>query len=179
MEEFAFLLDILPEGRPDSQRRFRRESIVYGIGSEEYKIFEMEPIKEASLSIGDKVYIGKDHDLRNQIESVKARVKYNDLTHTAKSELPFILDEIIKSQEEKFVQFYNNAGPISRRYHSLELLPGLGKKTMQGIIGCRPFVTFQEIEDKVQGFKNPAKYISARIEHEIKVQDQKYRLFVR
>ena len=105
MEEFAFLLDILPEGRPDSQRRFRRESIVYGIGSEEYKIFEMEPIKEASLSIGDKVYIGKDHDLRNQIESVKARVKYNDLTHTAQSELPFILDEIIQSQEEKFVQF--------------------------------------------------------------------------
>ena len=50
---------------------------------------------------------------------------------------------------------------------------------MQGIIGCRPFVTFQEIEDKVQGFKNPAKYISARIEHEIKVQEQKYRLFVR
>ena len=144
MEEFAFLLDILPEGRPDSQRRFRRESIVYGIGSEEYKIFEMEPIKEASLSIGDKVYIGKDHDLRNQIESVKARVKYNDLTHTAQSELPFILDEIIKSQEEKFVQFYNNAGPISRRYHSLELLPGLGKKTMQGIIGCRPFVTFKK-----------------------------------
>ncbi len=179
MEDFAFLLDILPEGRPDSQRRFRRESIVYGIGSEEYKIFEMEPIKEASLSIGDKVYIGKDHDLRNQIESVKARVKYNDLTHTAQSELPFILDEIIKTQEEKFVQFYNNAGPISRRYHSLELLPGLGKKTMQGIIGCRPFVTFQEIENKVQGFKNPAKYISARIEHEIKVQEQKYRLFVR
>jgi predicted nucleic acid-binding OB-fold protein len=59
------------------------------------------------------------------------------------------------------------------------LLPGLGKKTMQGIIGCRPFVTFQEIEDKVQGFKNPVKHISARIEHEIKVQEQKYRLFVR
>lgn len=179
MEEFAFLLDILPEGRPDSQRRFRREAIVYGIGPEEYKIFEMEPVKGASLSIGDKVYIGKNHDLRIEIESVKARVKYNDLTHTAQSELSFILDDIISSQEEKFIQFYNNAGPISRRYHSLELLPGLGKKTMQGIISCRPFSSLKEVEDKVPGFKNPAKYISARIEHEIKVQDQKYRLFVR
>ena len=57
MEEFAFLLDILPEGRPDCQRRFRREAIVYGIGSEEYKIFDMEPVKVESLSTFDIEYL--------------------------------------------------------------------------------------------------------------------------
>ena len=39
MEDYAYVLDVLPEGRPDSKRRFRREPLVYGLGIEEFKIF--------------------------------------------------------------------------------------------------------------------------------------------
>ena len=81
--------------------------------------------------------------------------------------------------EEKFIQFYNHAGPISRRYHSLELIPGLGKKTMNLIVGNRPYTGFKQMEEKIPNFRNPEKYISQRIENEIKETDQKYRLFVR
>ena len=41
MEEYACVLDILPEGRPDDRRQFRREAIIYGLGVDEFKIFEM------------------------------------------------------------------------------------------------------------------------------------------
>ncbi|MEC8877681.1 MAG: DUF655 domain-containing protein, partial [Candidatus Thermoplasmatota archaeon] len=106
-------------------------------------------------------------------------VNYTDLTHTAQTELGFLLEELIGDQEEKFLQFYNFAGPISRRYHSLELLPGLGKKTMESIVKNRPYSSFSDMETKVPNFRQPGKYIASRIEHEIREQDQKYRLFVR
>ena len=179
MEDYAYVLDVLPEGRPDSKRRFRREAVVYGLGIEEFKIFDMKPVPGAAINIGDRCYIGKETEERTQIDHVRARVNFVELTHTAQSELGFVLDEIVKENEDKFIQFYNHAGPISRRYHSLELIPGLGKKTMNLIVNNRPYKTFEEMEEKIPNFRNPEKYISQRIESEIKESDQKYRLFVR
>ena len=179
MEEYAYVLDVLAEGRPDSKRRFRREPVVYGLGIEEFKIFDMKPVPGATINIGDRCYIGKETEERTQIDHVRARVIYRELTHTAQSELGFVLDEIVRENEEKFIQFYNHAGPISRRYHSLELIPGLGKKTMNLIVKSRPYTGFREMEEKIPNFRNPEKYISQRIENEIKETDQKYRLFVR
>ena len=179
MEEYACVLDILPEGRPDDRRQFRREAIIYGLGVDEFKIFEMAPILGAVINIGDRVFIGKETEERKQIERVRARVTYAELTHTAQSELGFLLEELVLEQEEKFIEFYNHAGPISRRYHSLELLPGLGKKTMEAVIAHRPYTSFAEVEEKVSNLRHPEKLIAARIEHEIREPEQKYRLFVR
>ena len=107
-------------------------------------------------------------------------MNYKELTHTAQSELSFVLDEIVRTDESgKFIDFYNKAGPISRRYHSLELIPGLGKKTMNLIVNSRPYKDFKEMEEKIPNFRNPEKYISLRIENEIKETEQKYKLFVR
>ena len=179
MEDYAYILDVLPEGRPDGKRRFRREPLVYGLGLEEFKIFDMKPIPGVSITIGDRCYIGKETEKRIQIDHVRARVSFVELTHTAQSELGFVLDEVVRENEEKFIQFYNNAGPISRRYHSLELIPGLGKKTMNLIVNNRPYSSFKDMEEKVPNFRRPEKYISQRIENEIKESEQKYRLFVR
>ena len=179
MEDYAYVLDVLIEGRPDGKRRFRREPIVYGLGIEEFKIFDMKPMPNAPISIGDRCYIGKETEERTQIDHVRARVNYKELTHTAQSELSFVLDEIVGENEEKFINFYNHAGPISRRYHSLELIPGLGKKTMNQIVRNRPYTGFREMEKKIPNFRNPEKFISQRIENENKETDQKYRLFVR
>ena len=104
MEDYAYVLDVLPEGRPDSKRRFRREPLVYGLGVEEFKIFDMQPVTDAAINIGDKCYIGKETEERTQIDHVRARVNYSDLTHTAQSELSFVLDEIVKDNEEKLLE---------------------------------------------------------------------------
>ncbi|MEC8878046.1 MAG: DUF655 domain-containing protein, partial [Candidatus Thermoplasmatota archaeon] len=98
MEEYACVLDVLPEGRSDGKRRFRREAVVYGLGVEEFKIFEMAPIPGAPSNIGDRVFIGKEAGERTQIERVRARVNYTDLTHTAQTELGFLLEELIGDQ---------------------------------------------------------------------------------
>ena len=50
---------------------------------------------------------------------------------------------------------------------------------MNLIVSNRPYKTFEEMQEKIPNFRNPEKYISQRIENEIRDSDQKYRLFVR
>jgi putative nucleotide binding protein len=35
---------------------------------------------------------------------------------------------MVKEQEERFVEFFNKAEPITTKLHQLELLPGIGKR---------------------------------------------------
>ena len=76
----------------------------------------------------------KYRDKRKKIDHVKRRILYDALTASAKFELPLIIEQIIKKNEKRFLNFYNKAKPITTRMHQLELLPGVGKKLMWDII---------------------------------------------
>lgn len=180
MEDYARILDYIPQGLPD-ERSFKREPIAYAMGEDEFKLFELIPKQDANLLVGDRIYIGKDAELRKEILHVKRRISYSDLTHAARSELPFIIDQIVKEKEERFVQFFNEAQAITTRYHMLELLPGIGKKTMWSIIEERKkakFVSFEDLAKRVPTIHHPDKLVSHRIESELSEPGQKYHLFV-
>lgn len=180
MEDYARILDYLPQGHPD-QSKFRREPLTYALGEDEFKLFELTPKEGADLSIGTKVYIGKDIELRKEILHVKRRVGFEELTTAAQNELPYVVQEIVKGKEPKFVGFFNNAQAITTRFHMLELLPGLGKKTMWAILEERkkgPFKSFADLEGRVSAVHHPEKLVAKRIEMEISDPTQKYRLFV-
>jgi putative nucleotide binding protein len=180
MEDFAFILDYLAQGPPAS-KRFKREPVAFALGETEFKLLELVPKQGETLNIGDRVYIGKDMDRRDKILHVKRRISYDDLTNAAQSEIPYILEEIVNKDEIRFVEFYNNAGPISTRYHTLELLPGLGKKTMWAIIEERKkkkFTTFDEISERISSIHNPKKLVIKRIELELSNPSEKYHIFV-
>ncbi|MCK4613406.1 MAG: DUF655 domain-containing protein [Thermoplasmata archaeon] len=185
MEEYAYVLDYLSQGRTDPtnpRRPMRREPIVLGVGEDQFKLFELLPLKDVTLSIGDRVYIGKDISMRDKIHSVRCRIGYHKLTNTAAAELPFILEDIVKSQEERFVDFINKAHPINTRYHMLELFPGMGKKMMWAVVNEMKtngsYKSLKEMEDRIQILHHPERIIARRIEYEIKERNLKYRLFV-
>jgi len=179
MEDFAYILDYLASGLPD-QRRFRREPVAYSIGDSEFKILELTPKPGITLNVGEKVYIGKEMEKREKIAHVKRRIGYDDLTGAAQGELPYILLDIVKAKEEYFVKFFNGASPITTRFHVLELLPGLGRKTLLSFLDERKKGLFSGFEDigKRTMLKNPDKIIAKRIELELSDPHQKYYLFV-
>ncbi len=179
MEEYAYILDYLPQGLA-GERGFRREPLAYGLGETEFKILELVPAPDIAIQIGEKVYIGKEADLRDKVRHVKRRIGFEDLTSAAQSELPYIIIEAIEDQAEKFIAFYNNAGAITTRYHALELIPGLGKKTMLAIIAERKkgnFKDFKDLEERVDSIHSPDKLIAKRIEVELSDSSQKYHIF--
>ena len=180
MEDYARILDYLPQGLPD-EKMFKREPVAYAIGEDQFKLFELVPKPDVPLNVGDKVYIGKDLDLRQEILHVKRRISFNELTNAAQSELPFVIMEIIKAHEARFVQFFNEAQAITTRFHMLELLPGLGKKTMWAIIEERkkgPFTSLEDLSKRVPMAHQLDKLVAKRIEDELANPDEKYRLFV-
>lgn len=180
MEDYAYILDYLPQGLAD-ERRYKREPLAYGIGNYQFKILELSPKQDVELEVGEKVYIGKESSLRKKILHVKRRIGYEDLTNAAHSELPFILLEIIKSDPERFLKVYNDAQAITTRLHMLELIPGLGKKTMWAIIEERKkgkFLNFDDLENRVSTIHHPDKLLAKRIELELSDPHQKYHIFV-
>lgn len=179
MEEYAYILDYLPRGRPDNPRS--KDPVAYAVGEQNFVLLELVPKSDAALLVGDRVYLGREQAQRDKIDHVRGRVKYEEMTHSAQSELRFVVEDMVKKNEERFVKFFNDAGPITMRMHTLELLPGLGKKLMWAIINERkkgPFKSFEDMAARVKALHQPAKLIAHRIDTEITDNAQKYHLFV-
>ncbi|MEA3199059.1 MAG: putative nucleotide binding protein [Thermoplasmata archaeon] len=179
MEEHVYILDYLPKGRPDDNRR--KDPVAYGVGERNFVTLELAPKPNVTLLVGDRVSVLKE-DPASLIDHVRGRVPFEAMTHAAQSELPYVIEQMVKAQEERFVTFYNNAGPVSLRMHQLELLPGLGKKLMQAILDDKkrngPFKSFRDIDGRVKALHQPEKLISNRIVSEIQNPGEKYHLFV-
>jgi putative nucleotide binding protein len=178
MEEYAYVLDYLPRGRPDNPRS--KEPLAYAIGERNFVLLELVPKSDAALLVGDRVYVGKEPALKDKIDHVRGRVRFEDITHAAQSELRPVLEQIIKTDETRYVEFFNTAGPITTRMHMLELLPGLGKKLMWAILDERkrgPFKSLDDLDTRVKALHQPTKLLSHRIEQEITDSHEKYHVF--
>ena len=179
MESYAYILDYLPHGR-QTEHGFHREPLALAIGETELKLFELVPRLDASLTAGRRVSLAPTPGVASPIDHVRRRIGYDELTVSARTELPAALEAIVRSNEARYLRFFNEAPAVSRRFHLLELLPGIGKKTMQQIVDERrraPFQSFAEIESRLH-LKNPERLIVGRIEQELSGVDDKYRLFV-
>ncbi len=181
MEEYAYILDFLPQGVPSSGFS-KKEPICYALGDEEFKLFELVSKPNAIVSIGTRTFIGKDNDnqKRDIIDHVKRRITFNELTSNAISELEFAVTEIVMNNQAKYIQFFNTAEAISMRKHLLEELPGLGKKSLNVILEERKKGNFKDFEDLATrtAIKTPQKLIVDRILLEIEDPDRKRYLFV-
>lgn len=177
-EEYAYILDFLPYGRPNLRLKRRGGAIVQMIGEKYFTLLEAVTKEGVVLKPSDRVYIGKDY--RKEILYIIGKITYEELTANAKLELENVVEKIILNREEYFVEFFNSARPVTPRMHALELIPGIGKKYMWKIIDERekkPFESFQDLQKRVN-IPNPAKLIVKRVLEELST-DCKYRLFTR
>lgn len=178
-EEYAYVLDYLPHGRLGTGRpAFRAEPTVQVIGEMYFTLLEAVAKPGASFAPHERVYVGKDS--REKIEHIAGRISYDELTSTAKSELPLVLEDVVKNQEGRFIAFFNTAPAITPRMHALELIPGIGKKYMWQILNQRerkPFQSFTDLQERAS-IPDPAKLVSKRILEEL-TGESKYRLFTR
>ncbi len=179
LEDYAYVLDFLPYGHPDDRRPIhKREPLAQVVGEKYFTLLEVSVKRDRNPLVMDRVYIGKGE--RDVVHKIKRKLRYDDLTPAAKTELPYVLEHIVKQQEKRFVEFFNKAEPITTRMHQLELLPGVGKKTMWSIIEERkkkPFESFEDIAKRVRGLQHPEKLIVGRIIYELQNPQTKYKLF--
>lgn len=178
-EEYAIVLDFLPNGLPtDTRPAHRRTPIAQAMGKSRFTLLELVPKKDVFLAPNEEVYIGEGK--RDKVHHINGRINVDQLTNTARSELQFLVQEAVKRDSAKYVQWFNKAQPLSIRMHTLELLPGLGKKHLVEFLEVREdrdFTSFQDMRERVKLLPDPEKLVLRRIMLELEG-NEKHKLFV-
>jgi len=167
-EKYARVIDFIPESSVNGP-------LLHLVGEDYFVLFNAEPTKK-DYDIGERLYVGKGP--RDGVGVIFGILKYSDLTGPGKSILPDVLRQIILDKEEFYVNFFNYAPAITNRMHSLELLPGIGKKHRDKILEERAkekFKSFKDIEKRTK-IHDPVGLIVERIILEMRGHDR-HRLF--
>lgn len=175
----AVVLDFLPRGSPNDDRpQYERSPVAFAVGETDFRLVEAALAENAGINIGDRIEIEPPGEAVQTLRTIT----YDELSSTAESELEYAIEEIIDRDEKRFVDFYNDAQPITTRLHVLNLLPGIGKKLRNNVLDARkkrPFESFDDIESRVSGLHNPKEVLIERIMEELREEDLKYRIFAR
>jgi len=176
----AVVLDYFPHGRSDDNRpQYQKEPLAYALTEDSFDLLELTLTDEADINIVD--WVAVDPADEEAIASM-TDVEFDELSNSAVSELEYAIEAIIDNDEQRFVDFYNEAQPITLRLHQLNLLPGIGKKLRNKIIDTRkrgPFESFEELSERVGGLHRPKEVLIERILEELRDDDLKYKIFVR
>ena len=178
-EDIAIVLDFLPNGYPfDNRPMHQKTPIAQAMGKNHFTLIELVPKKGIFLQPNEEVYVGEGK--RDKIHHISGRLQLDRLTETAKVNLQDVIQKIVEKNQERFIKFFNGAGPINTRRHQIELLPGIGKKHMWEILEARKekkFESFDDIKKRVKLIPDPEKLVIKRIMAELNNED-KHRLFV-
>ncbi len=172
-DEYIKVLDFLRHGRSGG----KEEPTAQGIGTEHFNLLEVVMRDEIEPKGGEELYIGEGD--REKVKYIKNKIDYDDLTGNARSELKYVLQAMIQEKEDEFVDFFNNATPVTPRRHAFELLPGVGSKHMNKLLEEREdeeFENFEDIKERVSSLPDPEKLVQERIVNELKG-DTKKKLF--
>lgn len=174
-EPAMIVLDFMEFGNPtDRHYEHRNQPVAQGIGTKYFTLLEAVPLPAIRLEIFERVDLGPHSKVRRPI-----RIVYDDLTSVARTNLEEAVKKIVLENEKYFVEFFNIAEPVNIRLHALELLPGIGKKTMRNILNERElkrFESFQEIRNRTK--IDPVKVLVERIISELRG-EEKYYLFIK
>jgi putative nucleotide binding protein len=173
-EEYVIILEYLPNGYPLERKML---PLAQAIGEKNFTLLELVPRRGEALEIGEKVYIGEGK--RDKISYILGRLKREKLTEAAKNQLQEVIKNVLRTNPEKFVAFFNKADPINKRLHQIELIPGLGKKHMQEILKQREekeFESFEDMKKRIPNLPDPEKTVEKRIFQEL-TNLERYNLF--
>jgi putative nucleotide binding protein len=185
MSEKLIVLEILESGHPADPRPLHlRDPLVQVISEDNLVLREIIPTQAWKPTLHETVYRDDAVKIRRLVDRLEngrrvETIEYFKLTNTAKKELENVISEIVNRNEKRFVDFFNNAGPLTTRQHSLELLPGIGKKHMWEILDRRrekPFESFADIQVRIKLLSDPRKAVIKRVLQEIEG-TEKYYLF--
>jgi putative nucleotide binding protein len=169
------VLDLLPRGYTDDERgRYERSPVAFAVGVEDFALYELRLVDDADVSIDDRIDL--DHDAIEEANEVD----HAGISGGAQSELEYVVAEIVERDAERFLEFYEEAGPVTLRRHQLDLLPGVGETIRDGILDARKrggFDSFADLEERVDGLHDPEGTVVERILAEIRDEDLKYHLF--
>ncbi|UYP46654.1 hypothetical protein NEF87_002939 [Candidatus Lokiarchaeum ossiferum] len=176
----VYLLDILQHGGVDKAGH-SWNPICQVMEVPSFNLYEVSLNKQKiqELKLQQKIQVTGRED--SPLGRPNKKLKYDQLTHASLQTIGLVLEQYVLENEERFIKFINNVGPITIKRHYLEVLPGVGKKLMNEILENRHrklFENFEELHTRVPGFK-PKEVFVKRIIEELEDEELKHYLFVK
>ncbi len=174
-DEFLIVLDFLQTGKAGDRRS---EPVVQGIGEKYFSLLEVVLKEGVNTKSKERLYIGEGK--REQVKYIRSKISFSELTSYAKDVLDEVVNELVTKDEKRFADFFNKSNALTTRMHSLELLPGIGKKHLWQILAERkkkPFESFSELHTRIPMLTDPKRMIIRRIMDELQEKDR-HQLFV-
>ncbi|MBI2545405.1 MAG: DUF655 domain-containing protein [Candidatus Aenigmarchaeota archaeon] len=168
-DEYIIVLDFLSSGKSSDRRA---EPLAQGLGDKFFSLLEVVIKEGSTVKTRDRIYVGDSK--REEVKYIRTKIRYSELTSYAKDMLEEVVNSIVSNDEKRFVNFFNTAGSLTTRMHSLELLPGIGKRHMWQIISERrkkSFESFEDLKSRIDMMTEPKKMIIKRIMEELKEKD--------
>jgi len=168
------LLDVLPNGRPDDDRpQYRKSPVAYGLGTDAFRLYELTLDEEADVSVSHR------RARRTGRRSVPRGVVRRPHPERGRR-IEYAVEDIVEGDEKRFVDFYNEAGPITPGSTSSTSCRGSANSsgTRYSTSESAAFESFEEVSERVTGLHHPREVLVERIVEEIHEEDLKYRRFV-
>jgi putative nucleotide binding protein len=160
-EEWVRMLTERPPDREEEESRY-----VQAVGESRFMLLELVAAEDADLSPGDRLAIEGD-----ALNGVARRLTYHTLTQAAQDRLKETITAIIADNEQRFIDWYNNAQPIGLRKHQLDVLPDIGNKRREAIIDERrrgAFTDFADLEARIESLHDPQTLLIERALSELR-----------
>lgn len=139
------------------------------------KLVQLYVKSSSELMPEDTVTYSKSGD----IIQLKGYIKGDKLNDNELMKLEAVIVKYIKANPEPFLNAINHAPPLSLTKHSLELLPNVGKKTMQNMVKEISIKKFESLDDLRKRGTISAEAIAQRVIEEMTLEDEKNFMFVK
>ena len=150
---------------------------VQTVGETRFTLLVLAVAADTDLSSGDRVAVESD-----AVIDMKRRLTYQTLSQAAQDRLEATIGDIIVANEQRFIDYYNNAQPIGLRQHQLDLLPDIGDTRRERIIDERrqgAFTDFADLETRIDSLHDPQALLVERALTELReVEEARYKLLV-
>jgi|TARA_B100001750_G_scaffold65682_2_gene52187 predicted nucleic acid-binding OB-fold protein len=85
----------------------------------------------------DGIEVGSTVEKESANIGALSELRLKDIPENANSELLDAISDAISDDSHIHLQFYNSAGPMTRKFHSFQLLPGIGNSKAIQMVGLR------------------------------------------
>lgn len=90
------------------------------------------------LNLNHRLNIGTDASQRDEVTEIIGMARLDKMANMARQNLPEVVRLFVEEHGQYFVEeFYNKAGPMSRKQHSYELLPDVGPVKARNMVKAR------------------------------------------
>ena len=91
--------------------------------------------------------VGETVEIPSESVGSLSEVRLKDLSGTSQQELVSSLSNSIRADPDRHISFYNSAGPMSLKFHSFQLLSGIGNSKAIQMVQKRGIAGWETFED--------------------------------